>query len=124
MRAAYPSAEWFEERTGPDGELYSTIGACCRAWGVNQATYSQLRTDGLKPADAYRRAPKKAPASGPCADHEGREYPSEQAMCDAWGMSVAMFKGRLRLGWSLEDALTVPKNVKVAIYRRRREGRP
>ena len=124
MRAAYPSAEWFEERTGPDGELYSTIGAGGRAWGVNQATYSQLRTDGLKPADAYRRAPKKAPASGPCADHEGREYPSEQAMCDAWGMSVAMFKGRLRLGWSLEEALTVPKNVKVAIYRRRREGRP
>lgn len=123
MRAAYPSAEWFEERTGPDGELYSTIGACCRAWGVNQATYSQLRTDGLKPADAYRRAPK-AVASCPCADHEGREYPSEQAMCDAWGMSVAMFKGRLRLGWSLEEALTVPKNVKVAIYRRRREGRP
>lgn len=123
MRAAYPSAEWFEERTGPDGELYSTIGACCRAWGVNQATYSQLRSNGLAPADAYRRAPK-AVASCPCTDHEGREYPSEQAMCDAWGMSVAMFKGRLRLGWSLEEALTVPKNVKVAIYRRRREGRP
>ena len=123
MRAAYPSAEWFEERTGPDGELYSTIGACCRAWGVNQATYSQLRSNGLASADAYRRAPK-AVASCPCEDHEGREYPSEQAMCDAWGMSVAMFKGRLRLGWSLEEALTVPKNVKVAIYRRRREGRP
>lgn len=41
-----------------------------------------------------------------CKDHLGNEYPTIKIMCTAYNISVNKFKGRLRLNWTLEDALT------------------
>ena len=41
-----------------------------------------------------------------CLDHLGNSYPTKSEMLAYWGMSKSTFDGRLRRGWSLEEALT------------------
>lgn len=39
-------------------------------------------------------------------DYLGNVYASEAAMCNAYGIIPQTFRRRLKLGWSLEEALT------------------
>lgn len=41
-------------------------------------------------------------------DHLGNEFPTKEAMCTYYGIPRATFFRRLRIGWTLEDALTKP----------------
>lgn len=46
-------------------------------------------------------------------DHLGNKYPTFKAMCKAYGLTYAVVYRRLtKFGFSLEVALTTPKNVK------------
>lgn len=50
-------------------------------------------------------------------DHKGIVYPSQRAMCEAYGIIVDSYRQRReKMGWSLEKALTQPIDIK---YRRR-----
>ena len=40
-----------------------------------------------------------------CCDHEGKSYPSQRAMCDAYGVKLSTFRGRRNAGWELKKAL-------------------
>lgn len=42
----------------------------------------------------------------PQTDHTGKEFPSIKAMLDAWGVTVSQYYGRIKLGWTIEQALT------------------
>lgn len=41
-----------------------------------------------------------------CSDHLGNSFPTKSEMLAHWGISKSTFDGRLRRGWSLEEALT------------------
>ena len=41
-----------------------------------------------------------------CSDNLGNSFPTKSEMLAYWGMSKSTFDGRLRRGWSLEEALT------------------
>ena len=46
-------------------------------------------------------------------DHLGNEYPTFKAMCEAYGLTYSVVHRRLTVfGFTLEAALTTPKNVK------------
>jgi len=54
------------------------------------------------------RKPKKGNPK-PSTDHTGRDFPTFQAMCEAWGLSPGTVRCRLhKMGWSLKNALTTP----------------
>ena len=40
-------------------------------------------------------------------DHLGKEYRSTAAMCRAYDIGLMTFRGRIKSGWQLKDALTV-----------------
>ena len=44
----------------------------------------------------------------PSEDHLGNGYPSEKAMCRAYGINQALYKQRLARGMGQEEALTAP----------------
>jgi hypothetical protein len=45
--------------------------------------------------------------TAPVKDHKGNEYPSQAAMCKAYGIETWKFCNRInKQGWNLEDALT------------------
>lgn len=44
--------------------------------------------------------------STPCTDHMGQHFPSQKAMCEAWGVFYSTYKKRIMRGWTQEQALT------------------
>lgn len=66
------------------------------------------RNDRLhKPKEDYRKA--NGSHGKPSTDHTGRNFPTFQAMCEAWGVSPGTVSARLhKMGWSLKNALTTP----------------
>ena len=40
-----------------------------------------------------------------CYDHLGKEYRSQKEMCQAYGVKPEVYQGRIKSGWSIEQAL-------------------
>lgn len=44
-----------------------------------------------------------------CIDHENRCFKNMTQMCKYWGVTRELYKDRIRRGWTIKDALTIPK---------------
>ena len=44
-------------------------------------------------------------------DHLGKEFKTEKEIAKHWGISLEVYKGRRRSGWSLEKSLTTPTRL-------------
>lgn len=61
----------------------------------------------LEPREDYRKA--NGSHGKQYTDHTGRDFPTFQAMCEAWGVRPGTVSARLhKMGWSLKNALTTP----------------
>ena len=49
-------------------------------------------------------------AAKPCIDHLGNKFNSVIEMCKHWNISSKNYNHRIRMGWSVESALTTPVN--------------
>ena len=60
-----------------------------------------------------------------CTDHLGNEFRSLKDMCGKYGLGAKLFCSRIKMGWTLEEALTTP--IGESLHRGRRccdhEGR-
>ena len=91
------------------GQRFPTFRAMCVAWGQQENRVSNRLTNGWQLERALTVPPMKPWAPVPCTDHTGREFPSQGAMCEAWGIAQSLFCNRIRgRGWNLERALTEP----------------
>lgn len=110
-----------------DGVTYGTMSEAAKAWGLSIWTLRRvLDQGGWRPLtvrdilEAIGRSKKRRAQrrvyTEPWTDHTGREHPSFTAMCEAWGTRRDLVKFRIRRGWSLERALTVP------LYGKREDG--
>lgn len=92
------------------GTVYLTKDAMCKAWGIERSTYSIRIRKGMSVEEALTtplgsKGLKKASA---CKDHLGNEYPSRDAMCEAYNIDTGTFWSRISRGIGLEQALTTP----------------
>lgn len=93
--------------TDHEGNTFPSISELCRHWGIGLSTYRERRKRGWGMARALtgnKTRIETAPVA--CRDHLGREYPSKNAMCAAWGLTRYCYESRLALGWTQEQALT------------------
>lgn len=44
----------------------------------------------------------------PCTDHQGNKFSTKKEMCEHWGIGVAPFSFRIKMGWNLKKALETP----------------
>ena len=44
----------------------------------------------------------------PFEDHLGTTFASVSAMCEHWGVTTSAYNGRIKNGWTVEEALTTP----------------
>lgn len=86
------------------GNEYKTLDDMCKAYGINQATYSARRSIGWSVADSLEK-PLYPSKGKKCKDHLGREYDSIKSLCNAYGISYDAVKGRMKHGFTLEEAL-------------------
>lgn len=102
-----------------DGVAYSTMSEAAKACGLSIWTLRRtLDQGGWKPLTAQdireaigrsrQRRSQRRVYTEPWTDHTGREHPSFTAMCEAWGVRRDLVKHRIKRGWSIEAALTVP----------------
>lgn len=94
-----------------EGNCFTTQKEMCEYWGISYATYEHRIRGGLSQRDALTVAVKR---TNPITkDHLGNEYPTFKAMCDAYGLAPHIVDRRMKVfGFSLEAALTTPKNKK------------
>lgn len=102
-----------------DGVTYGTMSEAAKVWGLSIWTLRRvLDQGGWRPLtvrdirEAIGRSKKRRAQrrvyTEPWIDHTGREHPSFTAMCEAWGMRRDLVKHRIKKGWGIEAALTVP----------------
>ena len=110
-----------------DGVAYSTMSEAAKAWGLSIWTLRRaLDQGGWRPLTAQdireaigrsrQRQSQRRVYAEPWTDHTGRVFPTFTALCEAWGMRRDLVKHRIKKGWSIEAALTVPR------YGKREDG--
>ena len=57
-------------------------------------------------APLYYRIPRRIHE-----DHEGRQFPTQKAMCAYWGISESLYRIRRNKGMTVKQALTAAKKV-------------
>lgn len=90
----------------PDGREFSNVEELCTAYGISYSTYRRNMGEGMSLLDALttKRGPARRPL--PSVDHTGQKFPTFASMCEAWGRMPMTVRYRLRIGWTLERALT------------------
>lgn len=102
-----------------DGVTYGTMSEAAKVWGLSIWTLRRVLDQGgwrpLTPRDireaigrSKKRRAQRRVYTEPWTDHTGRTFPTFTALCEAWGARRDLVKFRIRRGWSLERALTVP----------------
>lgn len=89
------------------GKVYPSLKAMATAWGISVKLLSDRLDRGMSVEGALTR-PVRPYVNGPVRDHLGREFLTKKAMAESWGIAVVNLFNRIRLGWSIEDALTKP----------------
>ena len=94
-----------------EGNYFATQKEMCEYWGISYAAYEHRIRGGLSQRDALTvEVKRKNPIT---KDHLGNEYSTFKAMCDAYRLAAHVVDRRMKVfGFSLEAALTTPKNVK------------
>ena len=89
------------------GNKFESFAAMCRFHGVNtEVTRSRVKA-GM-PLEKALTMPSRGTIIKPARDHEGNVYSSVSAMCSYWGVTTSAYNGRIRQGWTIEEALTTP----------------
>lgn len=92
---------------GPDGILYSSITKLCEKYNIKHSTF----TKRIKKGYSLERAlnPDHIPKSIGLQtnDHDNNTFNSVKSKCEHHNINITSYYGRLTLGWSEEQALTL-----------------
>lgn len=85
---------------------YGSIKEMCSSYGISTSTFNRRIKLGWDLKSALTEEVHDESWKGrKCRDHLGNLYSSVERMCMAYGIDESVFRTRIRLGWSLEDAL-------------------
>ncbi len=91
------------------GRIYRSFTHMCTAWGKDRSLVLGRIHRGLSLQEALETPVTYQAIKGKdSTDHTGQTFPSFTRMCVAWGKNRVTVQGRLRAGYSLEEALTLP----------------
>lgn len=100
----------------PEGREFISFKAMCAYHKVNYSVFkSRFRDRGYSLVDALSPTSTIATSS---FDHLGNEYSNNREMAQAYNISVKLFEKRYyEYKWSIEEALTLPRNMYIGEYR-------
>lgn len=108
-------AEPLEHRTDKDGTVYVSAAVMCSYLGLQFLAYKGYITDGYTSSQAidmciengYVKEIRKTADIEERTDHLGNVYRSKSEMCAEYGKNLPEYAGRIRSGWTKEQALMV-----------------
>ena len=96
------------------GQEYSSQQEMCEHYGIAYRTFRHRIINGISLKDALAIPTgniRDGKISKPIKDHKGKIYDSKRQMCQTYGISVHTYDNRIKLGWSVKQALTNPSHV-------------
>ena len=105
------------------GNEYPTTRAMCEAWNIDYDLYLARLRNGFSVQKALEKltpSDKDAALYNGLVDMNGVKYKTLTAMCQALGISVKCFVGRIERGWSFEEALSIPADTSNPVKRHSR----
>lgn len=91
------------------GRVFSSAKSMAKEYKVSSTTLLRMLDDGKSTEEVTRFLSQRVVQRRKgvtCSDHLGNSFPTKSEMSAHWGISKSTFDGRLRRGWSLEEALT------------------
>lgn len=78
-------------------------------WNIAERTlHTRLITKHMTIKDALTTPVRNTRSNRTWKDHIGNTFSSKTEMCKHWNISPSIYTGRIKLGWSIKDALTEP----------------
>lgn len=94
--------------TDHENNKFSSTTEMCRYWGVKTKSYDKRIRSGWTKKDALTKPVNSKNSAKSIIDHEGNNFFSIEKMCQHWGVTRSAYDHRIKNGWSLKDALTIP----------------
>lgn len=91
------------------GRVFSSAKSMAKEYKVSSTTLLRMLDGGKSTEEVTHFLSQRVVQTRrgvTCSDHLGNSYHTKSEMLKQWGMSKSTFDGRLRRGWSLEEALT------------------
>lgn len=90
------------------GNEFKSIKDMCKYWNVSYYTVITRLNDGWSVEEALTTPTQNITVKVIAKDHLGNEFKTITDMTRYWGINAGTFTGRIKKGWSVEDALTTP----------------
>lgn len=90
------------------GNTYSTLAEMLNKYNIDYNVYYKRRAKGWGIKEILTTPVVRMVITAYTVDHKGVDYKTEDALCKAYNINRPCFRNRLRMGWTLEDALTRP----------------
>ena len=90
----------------PDGNVYRSEKAMCKAHGIYQSTYRRLIEKGMTPKQAFTYKNK-------LVDPYGVEHDSFNALLRYYDISISVGHSRKRMGWTLKEIIDGKKDLEI-----------
>lgn len=90
------------------GKVYKSQLEFIKEYGFSRTYFTKCKDKGMSLDEVvsnYRNFKEGR------VDHLGKEFKTEKDMAKHWGISLEVYKGRRRSGWSLEKSLTTPTRL-------------
>lgn len=91
------------------GRVFSSAKSMAKEYKVSSTTLLRMLDEGKSTEEVTHFLSQRVAQTRrgvTCSDHLGNSFPTKSEMLAHWGISKSTFDGRLRRGWSLEEALT------------------
>lgn len=95
------------------GNVFDTMYEMCMFHNITERAYKKRIENGWDLEKALT-TPVKRKSLRPCTDHLGRTSDSVEQMCQKYGISSHAYHDRMKRGWTMKDALTIPAGGKRA----------
>lgn len=102
---------------------FSTLEEMCHQYNISRSTYTMRLKSGWTQEEALVTPISTIYNGKQSKDHLGNEFSSIEEMCKYWNINRQTYDRRIRAGYSLSEALTIPviKKVKHKYYKKKHD---
>ncbi len=99
------------------GIEWASITAMCEAYKLSPRVFKRRIDSGMSLEEALVTPLNLKYKEHKSVDHLGKHFESIKSMCMAWGISYQTYQQRIKSGWTLKLALTLPVNTRLSLAR-------
>lgn len=90
------------------GNEFESLTAMCKHYGLSTCAYKNRLAKGWSLQQALETPNAKFLPESKRTDHLGNVYETAKAMVSHYGLTLDTYNRRIKIGWSIEKALTTP----------------